>query len=828
MIKLKNIKKIYQIEERKLNALKGISLDMRKSEFVCVLGPSGCGKTTLLNIIGGLDRYSSGDLIIDGKSTKRFTDEDWDTYRSRKVGFVFQSYNLISHQTVLENVETALVISGIGREERRKMAIDALVKVGLAEHLRKTPRQLSGGEMQRVAIARAIVNNPQMILADEPTGALDSENSVKIMDLLKEIAKDRLVITVTHNNELAESYATRIIRMKDGEILEDSAPYKSAVEEEKKEEKRKSFMPYSLATKLSLKNLAGKKVRTALTSIASSIAIVGIALVLACTNGLNYFIDKIQMDTMSSIPITVSSKSTNYAPMIEGIFGYVSSTAKGENKQAPTNSVIINHALKNMQATEITNEISAHFTNYLENGIGNKKGLDKNRVRYDAVKNVTKNVYKKVNVEVYPISKVSCPLNIIEQNAGSWSCLPPDRYILDEQYHLVAGKYPESATELLLVVDKNSAIADTVLAKHLIDVYAVDENLGKGYYTYDEILTNPIINEYNLVLNDDFYGTENFSTAKKVDLTSHIETFYRGEVKALEDILKSNEYIKEIYNSIRCYNVDPNKDDGSIKLKIVGIVKLNDDTQYGMLTSPIAYTSALNDFVIEKSYNSAIVTAQLEKDGVNVLTGATVSGKTALNNTLSSFGYAELPTQIKFYPRTIKDKDYLLEFLDAYNEINGDNPDITYTDNVGAVIELVRVVVGGVSAILIALTAISLVVSAIMIGIITYVSVIERTKEIGILRSVGARKKDVVRLFVTETGMIGFIAGICGLILTLLVCIPLNVIMANLTGVTGFVFLYWWNFIALIVGSSLLTVVAGLIPSLLASKQDPVKALRSE
>ena len=297
MIKLKNIKKVYVTEDKKTNALKGLSIDMRKAEFVCILGPSGCGKTTLLNIIGGLDRYSSGDLIIDGKSTKNFTDEDWDTYRSRKVGFVFQSYNLISHQTVLENVETALVISGIGREERRKRAIQALVDVGLSEHLRKTPRQLSGGEMQRVAIARAIVNNPQMILADEPTGALDSENSVKIMELLKKISKDRLVITVTHNAELASEYATRTIKMKDGEILSDSAPYKDDSKVKSKESKEKtknSFMPYNLAAKLSLKNLAGKKIRTALTSIASSIAVVGIALVLACSNGLNSFIDKIQ------------------------------------------------------------------------------------------------------------------------------------------------------------------------------------------------------------------------------------------------------------------------------------------------------------------------------------------------------------------------------------------------------------------------------------------------------------------------------------------------------------------------------------------------------
>ncbi|MBQ7374119.1 MAG: ATP-binding cassette domain-containing protein [Clostridia bacterium] len=830
MIKLKNIKKVYVTEDKKTNALKGLSIDMRKAEFVCILGPSGCGKTTLLNIIGGLDRYSSGDLIIDGKSTKNFTDEDWDTYRSRKVGFVFQSYNLISHQTVLENVETALVISGIGREERRKRAIQALVDVGLSEHLRKTPRQLSGGEMQRVAIARAIVNNPQMILADEPTGALDSENSVKIMELLKKISKDRLVITVTHNAELASEYATRTIKMKDGEILSDSAPYKDDSKVKSKESKEKtknSFMPYNLAAKLSLKNLAGKKIRTALTSIASSIAVVGIALVLACSNGLNSFIDKIQKDTMSSIPITVSTSTYDLTPQIEAIFGYVSSTAKGENKNEENDKVFINHTIKNLlQAEGVTNEITDHFLNYL-------KGIDEKKVTYDAVKNVSKKVYRQLAIPVYS-NGATKPVMVMESNSNSWSCLP-SKDVVYEQYSLVAGNYPTEYNELMLVVDKNSSISDTVLAKHLFDLNAIDES--KEYYTYDEILNNVLLNEYRLVLNDDYYYEDGgLYKEKTVDPATYIHKYYRPETKieTIKSSLLSVDYIKSVYSSIKCYDENPYSDDGAtlkemgIPLKIVGILKLKDDTQYGMLTSPIAYTRALDEKIIEYSATSKVVQAQLASPDKTVTDGKDISGNPSRVSELSKLGYAKLPTEVKFYPRTIKDKDYLLNYLDKYNEINGDNPDIKYVDNVGAVIEVVRVIVGGISAILMALTAISLVVSAIMIGIITYVSVIERTKEIGVLRSVGARKKDVVRLFVTETGIIGFISGVCGLILTVILTVPLNVLMANVTGVGGFVFLRWWNYIAFVFGAVILTIIAGLIPSFMASKKDPVKALRSE
>ena len=833
MIRLRAIKKVYAIEERKVNALKGISLDMRKAEFVCILGPSGCGKTTLLNIIGGLDRYTSGDLIIDGKSTKNFTEEDWDTYRSRKVGFVFQSYNLISHQTVLENVETALIISGISKEERRKRAIDALVEVGLSEHLRKTPRQLSGGEMQRVAIARAIVNNPQMILADEPTGALDSENSVKIMDLLKRISRNRLVITVTHNDDLANTYASRIIKMKDGEVVSDDNKFVAPVEkkEDNKSTKKVSFMSYRLATKLSFKNLLGKKVRTILTSFASSIAIVGIALVLACSNGINGFINQIQKETMSSVPIQVSTSDTNYAPMVNELFGYVSQTAKGQTENQKTDSIIINHTLKNMVAQEVSNEITETFINY----INNNDNLDKDRVTFGSVKNLSKNIYKKIGLQLSKVSTHKSALNVMIYNATDWSCLPPQKSIVDEQYSLVYGKYPTSYNELVLVINKNSSISDTVLATYLIDIDPITDET-KESYTYEEFLENKYLSEYFLVLNDEFYvdnGDGTFSTPQKVSLAKHICDYYR--IGPSEGVIESEIRKKlpspELYDKIFCYNTDPREEtaykEGKIEqLKIVGILRLNGDVQYGMLTSPIAYLPSLNDYIIENSSKSKITLAQKGNLQTSVLTGDKITDKAGENKALSLLGYAELPTVIKFYPKTIKDKDYLIKVLDKYNEKY--DPDITYTDNVGVVIDLVRTVVGGVSAILIALTSISLFVSAIMIGIITYVSVIERTKEIGILRSVGARKKDVVRLFITETGIIGLVAGICGLILTLIVSIPINAVMSNLTGVSGFIFLKWWNFIALAIGSILLTVIAGLIPSFMASKKDPVKALRSE
>lgn len=892
MIKLDKITKVYVTEERKTEVLKRITVCMRQSEFVCILGHSGCGKTTLLNIIGGLDRYTSGDLSVDGKSTKDFTDEDWDTYRSRKVGFVFQSYNLIPHQTVIENVETALTISGVGREERRKRAIDALVKVGLSEHLRKKPSQLSGGEMQRVAIARAIVNDPETILADEPTGALDSKNSELIMDLLKEISKDRLVITVTHNDELAKKYATRTIKMRDGEIESDSNPYngknanKAIADGEKPETKKKhSFMSYGLAARLSFKNLVNKKVRTLLTSAAAAVAVLGISLVVACTNGLNTFVNKVQKDSMSSFPVTVSNNYLNdlslYINQFLGSYengGITSSSITsggvtvGTDKGSKKGSVLLNRTLKEAteNASATKKAIDKDYVDYINGNI------DPARVSIVMERQVSKKVYKSVELPYKNISLDGKPVNkyynFLVNTADQWTCLPNGN-IVGEQYEVVAGKYPENYNELALVVDKNSSITDSMMVAFFIDVEASirsddDKNVTEGY-SYEDIFNK--YGKFNLVLNDDYYvkNGENEFIEKSISFREYLnklcnkleegktweseeydkktDAWYaeRGEKTLKNYVGESLAGSLRLYNALDERNIKGNSQSNikSTELKITCVLKLKDDVQYGMLSTPICYTEKLNDYIIENSAASEVVIAQKNNGSANVTyrysynsDGSKTKTQNAFTNltaTLGTQGYAELPTKIKFYPNKIEDNDYLIGVLDKYNlKADGTKKDVSeqirYVDNVSAVMSLVRLVLGSVSGVLIALTAVSLVVSAIMIGIITYVSVIERVKEIGVLRAVGARKKDIVRLFVTETGIIGLLSGVMGLLVTFIAEIPLNAILKSVTGIGSLVFLNWWHILVLIGISVFITIAAGFIPSLMASKQDPVKALRSE
>lgn len=864
MIKLVGIRKIYKFDERKTEALKGVSVEFRPSEFVCVLGRSGCGKTTLLNIIGGLDRYDGGNMYISGKPTKDFSDEDWDTYRSRSVGFVFQSYNLIPHQTVLENVETALTIGGISGEERKKRAVDALVKVGLSEHLRKKPSQLSGGEMQRVAIARAIVNDPETILADEPTGALDSKNSVLIMDILKEISKDRLVITVTHNDELAAKYATRTIKMSDGQIISDSAPYvgktDGAAQAKKggkgKKEKR-SFMSYALAAKLSLKNLAGKKVRTALTSAAAAISVLGISLVVACSSGLNAFVNKVQKDAMSCIPVTVSNnRVSDYSGIIESLLSnYFDDKTGSFDKEKKI--VEINKTLKDAaaRASESKTPINDDYLNYIS------ENLDDSRVSYTLENKVKKNVYKTVMAPIYSDKTLTYPVNVFVPSADMWTCLPEDKTLVEEQYEIVAGEYPAGANELMLVTDRSGRISDTFLVSYFIDVSAPLYGTDITGYTYDEIL-NGSTGKFYLVLNNDYYypavngtfSSRDVSLEKFINKLAYIgngtnnnkswndsgaSAGTRGslvisELKkqiGVETTNKLEQIFGESINNLKCYDANPYDENlkvdnsESYELKVTCIARLKDDAQYGMLFSPVCYTKALNDLIIEDSAKSEVVAAQKNNQSASAVNGAEFKN---LVSALENLGYAELPTQINFYPKTLNDKDYLLSVLDGYNEGKSENEKIYYVDNVGSVMGLVRTMVNGIVAVLVVLTSVSLVVSAIMIGIITYVSVLERTKEIGILRAVGARRKDVVRLFVTETGMIGAIAGALGLVLTFVAEIPLNAVMKGITGVSSLVFLEPWHILALFAASVAVTVAAGLIPSFMASRKDPVKALRSE
>lgn len=882
MIKLDKITKEYVSEGRKTEVLKGISLCMRESEFVCVLGHSGCGKTTLLNIIGGLDRCTSGDLSVNGKSTKDFTEEDWDTYRSRKVGFVFQSYNLIPHQTVIENVETALTISGVSREERRKKAIDALVKVGLSEHLRKKPSQLSGGEMQRVAIARAIVNDPETILADEPTGALDSKNSELVMNLLKEISKDRLVVTVTHNDELAKKYATRTIKMRDGEIESDSMPYDGnyavKAESDKEKTKRKknhSFMSYGLAAHLSFKNLINKKVRTILTSAAAAIAVLGISLVVACTNGLNAFVNKIQKDSMSSFPVTVSNTHLeDYSVYINQFLnsyenGGISNTTiksgvnASKDKTSGKGRILLNKTLKDaVEAASATKKaIDRDYVDYIN------QNLDSSRVSVDMEKLVKKNVYKTVNLPIMAglVDAVNKECNFLVTTADQWTCLPDNNEIVKEQYEVIAGEYPEKYNELALVVDKNSSITDFAMVAYFIDVEASERKLTdvislRGGYSYDDIFNR--FGTFNLILNEGYYKQDDGKFIEKsISFTEYVKKRYNltekkewesedysstteSKAKKCEEELKR--YLGTLSSEIRMYDANPQTLDNNAnieKLNITCILKLKDDAQYGMLSSPICYTSKLNDYIIEKSKDSAVTVAQRGKDECVTFRytyGANGTEKTAQRNAftnetaaLEKLGYAELPTKIKFYPNTIEDNDYLISVLDKYNlKEDGTKKDVSdqirYVDNVSAVMSLVKLILGGVSGVLIALTGVSLVVSAIMIGIITYVSVIERVKEIGVLRAVGARKKDIVRLFVTETGIIGLLSGVMGLLVTFIAEIPLNAVLKSATGIGSLVFLNWWHILALIGISVIITIAAGFIPSLMASRQDPVKALRSE
>ncbi len=838
MIALRHIEKVYETKEKKVKALSDVSLAFRDSEFVCILGHSGCGKTTLLNVLGGLDRYTSGDLLIDGRSTKEFKDADWDGYRSEKVGFVFQCYNLISHQTAIENVETALTIGGVGAKERRKRAIDALVKVGLADHLRKKPKQLSGGEMQRVAIARAIVNDPEIILADEPTGALDSKNSVAVMDLLRSIAKNKLVIVVTHNDELAEAYATRIIRIADGKVVSDSDPFVAPEKPSAPAPKKHSSMPYSLAAKLSLKNLAGKKVRTVLTSVAASVAVIGISLVLACSSGLNSFVDKVQRDTMSATPVTVATKATTYEPYFESLLGYVkpkktgsSSSGKGDE---PTPDVSINHTLKNATKTTITNHITQDYLDYVAKADGK-------RVSYDLGYNLNMHVYKSFNIS-FGSNGRSETVDAMVDNAKRWQALPGDKSMVYEQYDII-GKYPSAYNELALVVGKNSSITDALLTSYYLDIYSS----GKEGYSYDEIL-NGALGSFYLLTNDEYYYKKDESKEVFSENTVGIVDDLANKIFINPNDTKKEEIRKEIdgilgegnADKIDCYGGNAAGGKKGTELKIVGIFRLKEDAQYGMLSSsPICYTQDLTDLVKARSYGgtfggttyerSAVVAAQLADMAQSVLEGGGVlSTEKEKQNALADLGYSDIPTVIRFYPKTIADKDYLLDYLDAYNEGKAEEDRIEYVDNVGVAIEYIRSILGGVSAILIALTSVSLAVSAIMIGIITYVSVIERTKEIGILRSVGARKRDIARLFVTETGIIGFVAGALGLIFTSIAVLPLNSLFYSITGVKHFVGISLPQAAGLLAASVLLTIVAGLIPSLKAGKADPVKALRSE
>lgn len=867
MLQLKNITKNYLSGDNEVQALKGINIEFRENEFVSILGQSGCGKTTLLNIIGGLDRYTSGDLIINGKSTKEFKDKDWDIYRNHSVGFVFQSYNLIPHQTVLANVELALTISGVGKSERKKRAIEALQKVGLGDQLNKKPNQMSGGQMQRVAIARALVNDPDILLADEPTGALDSKTSVQVMEILKEISKDRLIIMVTHNPELAKKYSSRIVKLLDGKIIDDSNPYKSSEEDvkkarNKKDKSGKASMKFTTAVRLSLNNLMTKKGRTFLTSFAGSIGIIGIALILSLSHGMQSYINRVEEDTLSSYPLTIQEASIDVTSMLEAMMG------NGEKEEHNDNKIysrpIVNNILETVSTKLQTNNLE-EFKKYLESGDTNIKDYI-NAIQYEY--NLNLNIYKqnedKTYQQVNP-SKVFDELGFGEmmesrQSASSmmsgsmamtqtdvWNEMLDNQNLLQSQYDVLAGKWPTKYNEVVLIVDENNEISDyTLYSLGIKDIKELNESIEKiknkekveagesESYSYDDLLNY----KFKILLNTDYY---------------------KESGNAWQDMSNDDEYMKNVV-------------DNAEEITIVGIIKPNEENVSSSGAGMIGYTKELKEYVINKINETEIVKEQKENPNINVFTGiefpknqnssfdysqltdeqrmymstlseaelAELMKNYAENSTatydsnLSTLGVVDLnkPSTINIYPKDFESKDMITTRISEYNDKQTNDGKeenvITYTDIVGVMMSSVSTIINVISYVLIAFVGISLVVSSIMIGIITYISVLERTKEIGILRSIGASKKDVSRVFNAETLIIGLVAGLIGIVVTLLLNIPINMIIKSIVGISNISKLPTAGAIILVVISVGLTMIAGLIPARFAAKRDPVEALRTE
>ena len=867
MLRLKNITKTYISGDEKVKALNGVDLEFRESEFVSILGPSGCGKTTLLNIIGGLDRYTSGDLIINGKSTKHFKDRDWDAYRNYSVGFVFQSYNLIGHQSVLSNVELALTISGVSKKERKERAIKALEEVGLKDQIHKKPNQLSGGQMQRVAIARALVNNPDIILADEPTGALDTKTSVQVMEILKKISKDKLIIMVTHNPDLAEKYSSRIIKILDGKITDDSNPLKSTKKEKVVEaEKRRTSMKFLTALHLSLNNLMTKKGRTILTSFAGSIGIIGIALILAISTGVQDYINKVEEDTLSSYPLSIEQSTVDMTSMIESMMGELDTSDDERDENKIYSSDIMDELMSTLSSKVETNNLK-ELKNYIENtdnGIKNNS----NAIQYSYNLNI--NLYKSDTkdgiVRVNPSTVMDkmgmgqfttssemmgmpgASSMMMASSSNVWTEMLDNDELLKSQYDLLAGKWPSKYNEVVLIVGKNNEISDyTLYSLGLKDQEELEDKMTaimKGEvveksktteYSYDELLDL----SYKLILNSDYYEKQN---------------------GVWLDRSEDEDYMKKKINNAE-------------EIKVVGIIKLNEQSVAQGMTGGIGYTKKLTEYVINKSNESEAVKEQKEKPEINIFSSLkfptdeenkafdydslsqeqklmlaglnseelaelmeayTENKNASYENNLIKLGAVDLdsPSIINIYPKDFDSKELITEAIEAYNNNQKDSGKeenvINYTDIVGTMMKSVSQIINTISYVLIAFVAISLIVSSIMIGIITYISVLERTKEIGILRAIGASKKDISSVFNAETLIVGLISGLLGIGVTILLTLPINAIIYVLTGVTIVTKVPFAAAIILVIISMLLTIIAGLIPSRIASKKDPVIALRTE
>ena len=913
MLALKNIVKDYVTGDTTVRAMKNISINFRENEFVAILGPSGCGKTTMLNIIGGLDRYTSGDLVINGKSTKTFTDGDWDTYRNHSIGFVFQSYNLITHQTVLANVELALTLSGVSKKERREKAIEALKKVGLENHIYKRPTQMSGGQMQRVAIARALINNPDIILADEPTGALDSETSVQIMELLKEVAKDKLVIMVTHNPELALQYATRVVRCLDGNIIDDSNPFvpteedfkieKEKAEGEKKKGKKPS-MSMATAFTLSLRNLVTKRTRTIMTAVAGSIGIIGIALVLALSNGINGYIDRIESDALLLFPMSVEKEAVNTDSLLQTALGLNPLLGVNHEKDA----VYVNNSFNTMINTFVAQSNSNNLRSF-------KKYIDENRSKFDELCNdVQFNYTTKLNI--YRVQENENPIQVnpstlldnmnmqsisslegfvdIDSYTNLWKQLVGDNDTIGNYYDVIYGRLPKDYNEVVVIVDGNNEVTELMAyALGLKDQSQFTANLMNALAGGEKLESG----EAERISYDDILGL-------RFKMLTNSDLMHKDEKTGLWSDMRNN----AIYVS--------NELKDAVDVKVVGIVRPGEDNVLSVGTGYIGYTGELMDYALKKTRESEVVKEQLKNPKKDVITGMeffdktvndfdladidlneidfnklnitpflsmakdmdlsqiditdmssmfnfgdmsdlqkklmegyltddqvlafkqayidTVNSKCSLEKTYETIGYSDEgnPTSISLYPKDFDTKAEVNDMVDFYNKSVTDDgheaQTINCTDYIGIAMNIATQAINIVTYTLVIFVAISLVVSSIMIGIITYVSVIERTKEIGILRSIGASKRDVSNVFNAETFIIGLSAGLIGIGVTLLCEIPINLLLRHLTGAPISAILPFTDGLSLVCVSVFLTFIAGLIPSSLAAKKDPVEALRTE
>ena len=843
MLKLIDIKKEYNTADIKVEALKGINLEFRDSEFVSILGPSGCGKTTLLNIIGGLDKYSSGDLVINQKSTKNYTDRDWDTYRNRSIGFVFQSYNLIMHQTILSNVELALTLSGIKKEERKQRAIEALKKVGLADHINKRPNQLSGGQMQRVAIARAIINDPEIILADEPTGALDTDTSVQIMEILKEISKDRLVIMVTHNPELAKQYSTRIINLLDGKIINDNNPYNyekdknkstNQLSETNKGTKKNTSMSFWTALHLSINNLRTKKGRTFMTAFAGSIGIIGVALVLAISNGFNGYINTMQSETLSAYPVTVSTATIDYDKFNSFSLDNTATTTENNNEYVVVYDSVIQKYIQYGHYNNITQDFI--------NTVNDFKQKDEQKPADEQALSLVQFSYftplKMVYIDAgdddnYNLYATKNSISIFTgTSAGVFYQELDNEEFMMQQYDVIytSSDYsPNDAYGLTLVVDEGNRISRSIM--NALGIKLTPKSDG----TYENItFENICAKEYKLIYNDDYYWFDS------EDKTQTLKSTQQAELQALYE------------------GTNPT-------LKITRVLRQKEDSQISLLNSGVMYTKELGELYRQNCKTSEIATKQAARKATQtdnytfyapldlkisefsgVLPPGGFKDTTSINDFLAlrfntrvniedayqlamqQIGISSTPQAILFYAKNFEGKKTIENLISNFNKTASNENQIIGSDSAQLITSTLGSIISIISYVLIAFASISLIVSSIMIGVITYTSVIERTKEIGVLRSLGARKKDVSRVFNAETAMIGALAGTIGVVVSFLLCVPISLIIKNLADINNIASLSIIHALILIAISTGLSLIAGLIPSRYAAKKDPVAALRSE